>query len=264
MTDLQIIGGGQMGQALVGGLIASGWVGDGTITIVEVAEAQRTVLAGRFPAANIVAEPIANADTLIAVKPHFVAEVCSALPTPTRVMSIAAGITIAAIEACVPAGTPVIRAMPNTPALLGQGAAGLAGGTAASGADLAWAQGVLRSVGKAEIVTEAQLDAVTGLSGSGPAYVYLIAEALVDGAVTAGLPRDTAKILAHQTLLGAATMLVETGRQRASFEPPSRHPPERPPRASVSLELGGVRASIIDAVVAATARANELGKADAQ
>ncbi|MCL4164874.1 UNVERIFIED_CONTAM: hypothetical protein GTU68_045393 [Idotea baltica] len=152
--------------------------------------------------------------------------------------------------------------MPNTPALLGVGAAGIAGGTSASTDDLAWGQSILGAVGKAEIVTEAQLDAVTGLSGSGPAYVFLIAEAMVDGAVNAGLPRDAALALAHQTLLGAATMLVETGTPASELRAAVTTPAGTTAAGLHQLELGGVRAALIDAIGAATARAQELGKVD--
>ena len=253
-----------MGQALVGGLIASGWADERAVSIVEVSAELRAVLATRYPGVSVIADPEAGVDTLLAVKPHFVATVCESLSNPSRVMSIAAGVTIATIEACVPAGTPVIRAMPNTPALVRQGASGLAGGAATSAADLDWAKGILDAVGKAEVVTEAQLDAVTGLSGSGPAYVFLIAEALVDGAVTAGLPRETAKVLAHQTLLGAATMLVESGTPASELRAAVTTPAGTTAAGLRQLESGGVRSALINAVVAATERARELGKASGQ
>lgn len=261
MTDLQIIGGGQMGQALAGGLIASGWADGKTIAIVEVNAEQRQALGTRYPAMQVVAEPLAGTDTLVAVKPHFVETVCRALDAPTRLMSIAAGITIRAMEACLPSGTPVVRAMPNTPALLRQGAAGFAGGTHASDDDLGWAKGILEAVGQAAAVTEPQLDAVTGLSGSGPAYVFMIAEALVDGAVTAGLPRDTAKLLAHQTLLGAATMLVDTDTPASELRAAVTTPAGTTAAGLRELEDGGLRSAIINAVNAATERATELGQA---
>ncbi len=261
MTDLQIIGGGQMGQALAGGLLSSGWADGKSVAIVEVSSDQQRVLAERYPTIQVMSEPLSETDTLVAVKPHFVELVCRSLKTPTRVMSIAAGITIGAIEACVPAGTPVVRAMPNTPALIGKGAAGFAGGTSASDDDLRWAKGILEAVGQAAEVTEPQLDAVTGLSGSGPAYVFMIAEALVDGAVTAGLPRETAKLLAHQTLLGAATMLVESDTPASELRAAVTTPAGTTAAGLRELEIGGLRAAIINAVNAATERATELGRA---
>ena len=177
MTTLQLIGGGRMGQALLQGLIDGGWAAAGDLAVVEVVAAQREALTGRFPGVTVLADPLADVDSLVAVKPHLVLDVCRSLVEPRRVLSIAAGITLDAMEAALPPGTPVVRAMPNTPALVGVGAAGLAGGSAAADADLAWATGILGSVGVAEVVSEPLLDAVTGLSGSGPAYVFLMAEA---------------------------------------------------------------------------------------
>lgn len=250
-----------MGQALAGGLLSSGWADGKSLAIVEVNSDQQSVLAAQYPTIQILGEPQPGVDTLVAVKPHFVEPVCRSLDAPTRVMSIAAGITIRAIEACIPDGTPVIRAMPNTPALIGKGAAGFAGGTSATDADLTWAKGILEAVGKAAAVTEPQLDAVTGLSGSGPAYVFMIAEALVDGAVAAGLPRDTAKLLAHQTLLGAATMLVESDTPASELRAAVTTPAGTTAAGLRELEDGGLRAAIINAVNAASERATELGHA---
>ncbi len=261
MTDLQIIGGGQMGQALAGGLLSSGWADNKSLAIIEVSSDQQTFLTARYPTIQVLGEPLPGVDTLVAVKPHFVETVCRSLDAPTRVMSIAAGITIRAIEACVPQGTPVVRAMPNTPALIGKGAAGFAGGTSATDAELSWAKGILEAVGQAAEVTEPQLDAVTGLSGSGPAYVFMIAEALVDGAVAAGLPRDTAKLLAHQTLLGAAAMLVESDTPASELRAAVTTPAGTTAAGLRELEDGGLRSAIINAVNAATERATELGLA---
>ena len=128
-----------------------------------------------------------------------------------RVLSIAAGVPLDRLEAWLGEGVPVVRAMPNTPALVGAGAAAIAGGASATDDDLAWAEVVLSAVGTVQRVAEPLLDAVTGLSGSGPAYVFLVAEALIEAGVLAGLPRPVSEALATQTLLGAARLLAESG-----------------------------------------------------
>jgi pyrroline-5-carboxylate reductase len=176
-----------------------------------------------------------------------------------RVLSIAAGVKTTTIESAAGEGIAVVRAMPNTPALVGQGAAAIAPGRSASDEDLEWAEGILAAVGRVVRVTEAQLDAVTGLSGSGPAYVFLVAESLVDAGVLVGLPREVAETLAFQTLLGAATMLVETGDDPAALRAAVTSPGGTTAAGLRALEDAGVRAAILDAVDAATARSRELG-----
>ena len=198
-------------------------------------------------------------DTLLAVKPHLVLEVAAALVRPRRVVSVAAGITTAAIEAVVPEATPVIRVMPNTPALVGLGASALAPGAAASDDDLSWAEGLLGSVGTAVVVTEAQLDAVTGLSGSGPAYLFLVAEALADAGVAAGLPRPIAERLANQTVHGAGVML-STGTSAAELRAAVTTPAGTTAAGLRVLEERAVRSALIDAVQAAADRSAELGR----
>ncbi len=256
---LQVIGGGKMGQALVAGMIASDWATAASLAIVEVDAGQRAALAEMLPGVTVLDAPVAGIDTLLAVKPHLVAPIAATLDTPARVVSIAAGITIAAIESVIPAGTPVIRVMPNTPSLVGVGASAAAPGSNASADDLAWVISMLESVGVAEVVTEAQLDAVTGLSGSGPAYFFLMAEALVDGAVAAGLPRTVALTLANQTMAGAAAMLTETGTPASELRAAVTTPNGTTAAGLRVLEQQGVRAALIDAVVAATQRSAELG-----
>ncbi len=148
--------------------------------------------------------------TVLATKPGDIPAACVALgPDAGRVLSIAAGVRLADLEAALPPGTPVVRAMPNTPALVGAGAAAIAGGAAAGDDDLDWAEQILSAVGTVVRVAEPLLDAVTGLSGSGPAYVFLVAEALVEAGVLVGLPRPVAAELAVQTLLGSARLLAE-------------------------------------------------------
>jgi pyrroline-5-carboxylate reductase len=259
MARLLVIGGGRMGEALVAGLISSGRYAAEDVTVVEKLEARRAELAESIPGLDVQADDVrVDAETIVAVKPGDVASSLEGLK-PDRVLSIAAGVTTAALEAAVPAGTPVVRAMPNTPALVGQGAAAIAAGAHAGDADMAWAEEILGAVGTVVRVPEGQLDAVTGLSGSGPAYVFLVAEALIDAGVLVGLPRPAAQALATQTLLGAATLLASGDRSAADRRADVTSPGGTTAAGLRALESAGVRAAIADAVVAATARSKELG-----
>ena len=248
-----------MGQALAGGLLAAGWAEPADLAIVELDASLRDALSTDYPGVTIgeVAHP--EVDTILAVKPWSITDVAATLVEPTRVMSIAAGVTISALEAALPPGTPVVRVMPNTPALVGAGASALAPGASASSEDIEWATSILKAVGEVDVVTEAQLDAVTGLSGSGPAYFFLIAEALTDAGVLAGLARPTAEMLANQTMLGAARMLLETDDGPAALRAGVTTPAGTTAAGLQVLEQQGVRAALIDAVQAAAARSRELG-----
>jgi pyrroline-5-carboxylate reductase len=175
------------------------------------------------------------------------------------VLSIAAGVTAAALEAELAPGTAVVRAMPNTPALVGQGAAAVAPGHAATDHDLAWAESLLGAVGTVVRVKEALLDAVTGLSGSGPAYIFLVAEALIEAGVLAGLPRDVSSQLAIQTILGAATLLAEGGDSPEALRAAVTSPGGTTAAGLRTLEQHGVRAAFLEAVSGATERSRQLG-----
>ena len=249
-----------MGEALVGGLIAAGWAEAAAITVVEPDDVRRTALADRFAGLVVAAEPVAADGALVAVKPQHVPEVCRSLGElgVVRILSIAAGVRLATIEAEVPATTAVVRAMPNTPALVGLGAAAIAGGSAATDGDLTWAEGILGAVGTVVRVAEAQLDAVTGLSGSGPAYVFLVAEALIDAGVLVGLPRDIATDLVVQTIRGAAGLLA-TGQSAADLRAAVTSPGGTTAAGLQALESAAVRAAFADAVTAATVRSRQLG-----
>jgi pyrroline-5-carboxylate reductase len=261
MIRLQILGGGRMGEALLGGLLAGDWAPPDELAVVEKVDARRKELTDRFPGVEIAAEPVRSEGAVVAVKPGDVASVCGTLAGVgvSRLLSIAAGVTTAAIESAAGPGIAVVRAMPNTPALVGQGAAAIAPGPSAGDEDLDWAQSILGAVGRVERVSEAQLDAVTGLSGSGPAYVFLVAESLVDAGVLVGLPRPVAETLAFQTLLGAATMLVETGDSPASLRAAVTSPGGTTAAGLRALEDAGVRAAFLAAVEVATRRSRELG-----
>lgn len=261
MFRLQIIGGGRMGEALLGGLVASGWA-TGDLAVVEAIEARRAELADRFPGVAVLAEPQAAHGIVVAVKPGDVAGAihASVQAGAERVLSIAAGVTIEALQQAAGGSVPVVRAMPNTPALVGQGASAIAGGTHAGSDDLDWAESILGAVGRVVRVTEPQLDAVTGLSGSGPAYVFLVAEALIEAGVLAGLPRDTATELATQTLLGSATLLSVSDEGAPELRAAVTSPGGTTAAGLRALEAAGVRSAFIDAVVAATERSRELGR----
>src|SRR5690606_10164133 len=159
-----------------------------------------------------------------------------------------AGVTTTALEAALPAGTRVIRSMPNTPALVGAGASAVAAGTHADEGDLAWAEEGLGAVGQVVRVPESHLDAVPGRSGSGPAYVFLVAEALIEAGVLAGLPRPTSQTLAVQTLLGAARLLAETGEVPEVLRAQVTSPGGTTAAGLRALEAAGVRSAVLDAV----------------
>jgi pyrroline-5-carboxylate reductase len=249
-----------MGEALLAGLLAADWAPAGEVRVVEALAPRRAELTERFPGVEVT-DTIGPADaTLLATKPGDIATACAALGADAgRVLSIAAGVRLADLEALLPAGTAVVRAMPNTPALIGAGAAAIAGGAAADDADLAWAETILRAVGTVVRVAEPLLDAVTGLSGSGPAYVFLVAEALVEAGVLVGLPRTVAAELAVQTLLGSARLLADGDDGPEALRAAVTSPGGTTAAGLRALEQAGVRAAFLDAVVAATERSRELG-----
>ena len=262
MVVLQLIGGGRMGEALLGGLLRAGDVTPSDVHVVEALAPRRAELADRFAGITVGDAPREAAGTVIAVKPGDVPAACRAAAEAGsgRVLSIAAGVTIAALEADLAAGTPVVRAMPNTPALVGAGAAAIAPGTSAGDDDLAWAESLLGAVGLVVRVREPLLDAVTGLSGSGPAYVFLVAEALIDAGVLAGLPRDVSEQLSIQTLLGAATLLAQGDESPEALRAAVTSPGGTTAAGLRTLEAHGVRAAFLEAVTAATERSRELGR----
>lgn len=270
---LVVVGGGRMGEALVGGLLASGRMAAVDITVVEADPARRAVLAapggpvGGVEVVGSVAEAgcVPGFGALVAVKPGDVPAACRSLAAagPARVLSIAAGVTLQALGDALSGAAPMpalLRAMPNTPALVGAGAAGLAAGAGAAEDDLAWAEGILGAVGLVLRVGEGLLDAVTGLSGSGPAYVFLVAEALIDAGVLVGLPRAVASALTVQTLLGAARMLAEGSEGPEALRAAVTSPGGTTAAGLRALEGHGVRAAMLDAVAAATERSVELGR----
>lgn len=264
---LGFLGAGKMASALAKGFIHSGLSNADSIIASDPYESARTAIAKeagiRTTASNL--EVLKAADIIIlAVKPDQVNAVLAELKpqfTPKHLLvSIAAGVTLARMEAALPAGARVVRVMPNTPALVGASASAFATGTAASADDAQLVQRLLSSVGVAYAVKESLLDAVTGLSGSGPAYVFLMIEALSDGGVAAGLPRDIATKLAAQTLLGSAKLLLETGHHPGALKDMVTSPGGTTIDGLHELEKGGLRAALINAVRAAADKSKKLGQ----
>ena len=250
-----------MGEALLGGLVADGWATADQLHVVEPDGDRRVVLAEALPGLSVGDAALPGVDTLVAVKPHVVAEVCAGLAElgVPRVLSIAAGVTTAAMEAVLGDGVPVVRVMPNTPSLVGQGAAAVAGGNTATAADLNWAAGILGAVGEVVVVDESLIDAVTGLSGSGPAYVFLLAEALMAAGIAEGLPADVAVTLTEQTLLGAATLLKVSDESPATLRENVTSKGGTTAAGLAVFEAAGFRDLVVDVVAAAAARSRELG-----
>ncbi|MGI9119709.1 MAG: pyrroline-5-carboxylate reductase [Acidimicrobiales bacterium] len=261
-TRLVVMGGGRMGEALVSGLLGAGWAQAEECCVVEPVPARRRELSERFPGLGVAEAPPEAEGVVLAVKPGDVAAACRAVSAAgfRRALSIAAGVTLDALEAAL-GEVPVVRAMPNTAALVGAGAAAIAPGTRAGEADLAWAEEILASVGDVVRVPEDLLDAVTGLSGSGPAYVFLVAEALTDAGVLVGLPHEVSQRLTIQTLLGAARLLAETGRSPQALRAAVTSPGGTTAAGLRALEAAGVRSALVEAVVAATERSREMGRA---
>jgi pyrroline-5-carboxylate reductase len=258
-VQLIIIGGGRMGEALARGLVGAGWCDESGLGVVEALPARRAELTQVLPGVAVLDEPVAADGAVIAVKPGDVTAACGSLVDPGRVLSIAAGVRLETLEDAVPKGVPVVRAMPNTPALVGEGAAAIAAGADAGEDDLAWAEGILSAVGTVVRVPEALLDAVTGLSGSGPAYVFLVVEALTEAGVLAGLPRPVSAALAEQTLLGSARLLAESEDGPEALRAAVTSPGGTTAAGLRVLEEAGVRAAFLNAVAEATARSRELG-----
>ena len=260
-VQLAMIGGGNMGAALVGGLLAAGTVAPAEVAVVEVLAGRRAELVEAFPGVHVTDEVPDCVGAVIAVKPHDVAAATkqAVAAGARRVLSIAAGVSLDALQTAAGPGVAVIRSMPNTPALVGEGASALAGGDTAAEADLAWAEQILGAVGSVVRVPEHQLDAVTGLAGSGPAYLFLVAEALVEAGVLAGLTRQVSSALVEQLFVGSAALLAQRG-DPAALRAMVTSPGGTTAAGLRALESAGVRAAMLDAVMAATARSRELGR----
>ncbi len=257
--QLVIVGGGNMGAALLTGLLAGG-TDPATVAVTETLPGRRDELSTLFPGVTVAATIAPCAAAVIAVKPGDVATAVTEATAAgaTRILSIAAGVSLASLQAAAGDDIAVVRAMPNTPALVGQGAAAIAGGPSTTDDDLAWAEGILGAVGTVERVDEKHLDAVTALTGSGPAYLFLVAEALIDAGVLAGLPRPLAARLTTQLLVGSAALLAERG-DPAGLRAMVTSPGGTTAAGLHVLEERAVRAAFAEAVRAAARRSAELG-----
>ncbi len=264
-----LVGCGKMGTALTLGAIRNGVISESQIRVYDpVAAAIESIKKeANLAAAPSLEELISSCDTfLLCVKPY---DVCSVLekiaaasqgPENALVLSIAAGITLSSMESSVQGKARIIRIMPNTPAMIGKGAAAYSLGASVKSEDGDFAEKLLSSVGIACEIKESLLDAVTGTSGSGPAFVYTFIEALADGALLEGIPRAQAFQLATQTVLGAAAMVAETGLHPAELRDRVTSPGGTTIAGLHALEDGAFRATVMDAVHTATLKAKELGQ----
>lgn len=271
MTRIAVIGGGRIGEALIAGLIDSGRaVKD--LVVAESAAERAADLSQRFGIrVTDVADAVEGADIIVvAVKPADVDVVVGDLAKAELdsdreqlLVSLAAGVPTARLEAKMPAGFPVVRVMSNTPMLVGEGMSVLSPGRYARKQHLDLVSGVLAAVGKVVTVAEDRMDAVTAVSGSGPAYFFLVVEAMIDAAVGLGLPRDTATTLVVQTLIGSAAMLDQSGESAADLRAAVTSPGGTTAAAVRVLERSGVRSAFIEALHASKDRSAEQGNGPA-
>ena len=269
LTDkrLVIIGGGNMGEAILKGLIAAQLIKPQQITVTDIVEARLTYLRETYPVQALTdnVKAVAAADLIIlAVKPQDMAPtiqgIAPVVDDQKVVISIAAGVPTAKIEAAFGNPVRVVRVMPNTPALVLAGAAGLCAGSKATPADLEVARTLFDALGKTVVVSEYLMDAVTGLSGSGPAYIFVLIEALADGGVKMGLSREAALTLAAQTVYGSAKLLLETGLHPGELKDRVTSPAGTTTAGLYALEERAFRGAVVAAVERATLRSRELGQ----
>ena len=263
---IALLGVGMMGENLLAGLLASGISPDEIIGTDLRPERQREIT--EKYGVKVVSDnsaAVAGAETVVViVKPYDVAAaldgISAALAPGALVVSLAAGVELAVLEAHVPAGTPVVRVMPNTPASVGEGMSAVSGGTSATAEHVTRTSDLLAAVGRVVTVPEKYLDAVTAVSGSGPAYVMYIAEAMIDAGVLLGLPRDIATTLATQTLYGSAKLLRDSGTHPAVLRENVTSPGGTTAAALRELDAHGVKAAFLAALEACRDRSQELAE----
>ena len=270
INKIAILGSGSMGTAILSGLLKAGFDA-GAITVSTKSAASAVKLATEMGVTSFSAERNADANSravegadvvLMAVKPMYVtqvlAEVAGTLSSRALIISVAAGITNAAMEASVPASVAVIRAMPNTPAIVGRAVTGLARGSRATDAQLTNAVSLFETVGKVVVLDESKIDELTSISGSGPAYVFFLIEQLTAAAVELGFDAETASLLVSETFLGASELLVSSGKAPAELRRQVTSPNGTTERAIGVLSEGGLAQLFERATRAAVARAKEI------
>ncbi|MFV1980647.1 MAG: pyrroline-5-carboxylate reductase [Rhodothermia bacterium] len=263
---IAVIGAGNIGCALLGGLLRGGDIEPARIWATRRDATALEEVGVRFPGIRIGTDNVAAVEqatiVILAIKPQnadgVFNEIAGSIGEEAIVISTLAGVTTEMISASLGEGVAIVRSMPNTPALVDEGATALVAGEHASDADLRIAERIFGAVGQVEVVPEYLMDAVTGLSGSGPAYVYMVIEALTDGGVKQGLARPIALRLAAQTVYGAAKLVIETGRHPAILRDEVTTPGGTAIAAIAELESHGLRTMLINAVATATKRSQEL------
>jgi len=266
VKKIAIIGAGQMAEALLGGFLASRSADPAALFATDSSPERRDVIKRRFGirVGPDNAEAVSWAEVVVlAVKPQVLDTVLGGIAARLAgrlVVSIAAGVSIRRIAERLPHGTRIVRVMPNAPALVREGMSALAIGPGVTEEDASLVRALFEAVGRVVTVEERLMDAVTGLSGSGPAYVFMAIEALADGGVKMGLSRTVAELLAAQTVLGAARMMLETGEHPARLKDRVASPGGTTIAGIHQLEQGGFRANLIAAVEAATKKSEEMGR----
>ena len=258
---LSIVGGGKMGEALLSGLLAAEWAPADEISVIEPDDSRRDELQKKYKETPFSGNLVPSDNYLLAVKPQLVPNICQELSNsdPLRVISIAAGVTIAVIESRLTSQTAVLRVMPNTPSMVREGMSAIAPGSSTTSEDLDRASSILSAVGEVVIVDESTLDAVTGLSGSGPAYLFFLAEAMTQAGINNGLDPTVADILTRQTLLGASTLLAKSGTSPEELRASVTSPNGTTAAAISELQSNDFLSLINKAISAATDRSKELG-----
>ena len=267
MYRIAIIGCGKMGQALLSGILKSKVVQPAEIVLCDVARAPLEALLAETGCAftdslDVVAREASA--ILVAVKPkdlpNLFMELTPGLMANKLVLSVVAGVTLLQLASHLPRGARIVRVMPNTPALVGKGVTAYAVETDVTADDIAFIESIFGSVGVVHKVDEPLMDAVTGLSGSGPAYIFAMIEALADGGVRCGLPRVLAQDLAARTVAGAAEMVISTGQHPGQLKDAVASPGGTTIAGLAALEAAGFRSALIEAVTAATRRSQEMAK----
>lgn len=266
---LCILGAGNMGDAILSGILSAGLYKKGDVIVSDISEERLSKVKSKHgieTTKNNVEACTSARFIIIAVKPGsmkaLIEEISDTISESKVIVSVAAGVSISRIQGWLKKDVPVIRVMPNTPVVVREGMTAIAPGQGVKDADLSVIKMVFGSMGKTVVLNEEYLNAVTGLSGSGPAYIFTIIEALSDGGVKAGLPRSTATLLAAQTVLGAAKMVLETGNHTGILRDMVTSPGGTTIEGLHCLETAGIRAALISAVEHATRRSKELEKGE--